>query len=204
MFRRRILSAAVVLSAALSVLVNPTPGHALDADAAAQPVRPVPLNQVSRDPGDGWFVLRNTNSGQVLAVAGGSDANAARVIQWPLRTQGDGQANPEQDWLFVDRLNGWWSFRNAGTADRKAMAVNGGSAQSGAAIIQWPYNPASPEHVWGFYDAPGYPQGHYQIRSYKHQNMCIAIPGASRTQGVGAVQWPCSNGPEQVWTILDN
>jgi hypothetical protein len=107
------------------------------------------------DPGDGWISLQNWNSGLFLAVAGSSNANGAKVIQYNRLSQPDGQPIPDQDWLLVGRGNGYFSLRNAGTPDWKALAVAGHSTTSSAKVIQYTYQPSNTDQQWYFHQLAG-------------------------------------------------
>jgi hypothetical protein len=73
----------------------------------------------------------NKNSGKCLAVAGGSDAEAAKVIQW------DCVGSQDQRWIEWPEPNSrrWVSFQNGNSI--KCLAVAGASTANGAGLIQY-------------------------------------------------------------------
>jgi hypothetical protein len=149
--------------------------------------------------GDGKYGFSNLKSAKLLAVAGGSTANGARIVQNPLALSG-GDLISDQNWAASDAGGGYYSFRNVRSG--KALGVDGASTAAGAGLIQ-----ATPDtsnnQDWRFETSATYPAGVYRIRNRK-SNLCIGIPGASTATGVQAAQFPCDGTQNQGWKLVDN
>ncbi len=178
------------------------------AGTAEGPLDPASRIRDLRAPFDGWTSLVNRNSGLVLGIAGSSDANGARVIQWPLVRMSNGQAIPDQDWLWVRRGSDVHvSFRNAGTwagtpnapGSWKALSIARGSTANGAKAIQWPYSAEIQDQQW-LVDDRG--NGYFRLVNVR-SGKCLGIPRASTARGVQAIQWSCNNSHDQQWWWLD-
>ncbi|WP_328469277.1 RICIN domain-containing protein [Actinoplanes sp. NBC_00393] len=154
-------------------------------------------------PGDGWRMIERKTTGLVLGISGSSDANGGKVIQWTKDIVGpDKQAAPNQDWLIVDRGNGYISLRNAGTPDWKAMGVSGGRTDNGAPIIQWTYDTSNHDQQWKRVYLPN-DTGFFQLKNRK-SGKCLAIPGDSPNKGVQAIQYTCITYQlDQLWQWED-
>ncbi len=85
------------------------------------------------------FRVINYNSGQCLAVPGGSKQNGVQVIQWPCGTWND------HFWRFDDAGGG--KFRIVNYNSQQCLAVEGGSKVDGAKAIQWPCGGWA-DHFW--------------------------------------------------------
>ena len=85
---------------------------------------------------DRWYTLGNTATGYYAAVAGGSGANGAKVIQWngPYVPGGSGAYRTEQEWQVYD-TNGddWFFLINA--KSQKVMGVSNGATANGSGVI---------------------------------------------------------------------
>src|SRR5688572_11311618 len=86
---------------------------------------------VSEDLLSGTFEMEIMHSGSCVDVEGVSLSNGAEVHQWSCH----GGAN--QQWVAVDRGNGYHSFRSVHSG--KCMDIYGGSSvmTNGAKIVQW-------------------------------------------------------------------
>ena len=153
------------------------------------------------DPSDNWVAIENLKSLHVLALQSPRDANGANVIQWS-RSYRPGTSEPtyDQQWLPSQNAEGYWSFRNAGTTDWKALTVNGNNANNGERIISWPYKSTNRYQQWRRENNPAW-SGHYRFVN-RGSGLCLAIAGGGNLGvGVQAVQWGCGTGPDQAWSL---
>ncbi|MFJ7156297.1 RICIN domain-containing protein [Streptomyces sp. NPDC101118] len=134
--------------------------------------------------------IKNGNSGQCLAVPGGSTEAGKGLIQW-----GCGNWN-DHYWSFQ------YGFTSGGIAyyrlenlnSHQCLAVPGGSKTAGTQVIQWPCGTWN-DHYWGVQ----YTSGGTRLVNY-NSGQCLAIPGASTTQGEKVIQWPCGTWRDHYWT----
>ncbi|MGW7462062.1 RICIN domain-containing protein [Streptomyces sp. NPDC054797] len=172
---------AGMLSAATALLLGLTGATS----ANASPGRPPAADRA--DVQFDW--LRNVNSGQCLAVPGGSMDPGTGLIQWP--------------------CGGWmdhkWHLKAAFTADGlqyfqimngnsgQCMALPGGSTEAGTQVIQWPCGDWK-DHYWG---AEFTNQG-VRLKNW-NSGQCLSVPGGSGTAGEKVIQWPCGGWLDQSW-----
>jgi hypothetical protein len=90
---------------------------------------------------DGTKEIRNDRSNQCLAIAGGSTADGAHMLQWPCR-----EANPDQHWEITTEANGLSRLRNAHSG--QCLAIAAGVKTDGAHLLQWPCREANPDQAW--------------------------------------------------------
>ncbi|GAA0445057.1 RICIN domain-containing protein [Streptomyces stramineus] len=91
---------------------------------------------------------------------------------------------------------GW--VRNANSAH--CLAVPGGSTENGAGLIQWGCG-SWKDHYWQFehaFNSGG--RGYYRVRNL-NSGQCLAVPGASKTEGTQVIQWPCGTWADHYWGI---
>lgn len=198
--RRRLRGLTALLAATVvAILATAGPAHAATT-AQARPdshiMTPTQLRALAAQPASAaavqWVYVVNINSGLVLAVSAGSDANGASVIQWPALAGAQ-----EQAWTLYGS-EGSVVLRNAGTSSWKAAGVSGSSKANGAKVIQWDYKSGLQDQEW---DARSYGDGTYDLKN-RNSSRCLAIPGGSGTQGTQAIQWTCSGGFEQRWEFV--
>lgn len=86
------------------------------------------------DLGNGYYHIRNAESGDLLEVSGGSTASGANVIQWP----DNGGLN--QQWeivpTYTDRGHSSYIINRA---SGKYLDMSGWSTSDGGQAIQWDY-----------------------------------------------------------------
>ncbi|MFI1994580.1 RICIN domain-containing protein [Actinoplanes sp. NPDC020271] len=153
------------------------------------------------DPSDNWVAMENWKNLMVLGLQSPRDANGANVIQWT-RSVRPGTSEPtyDQQWLPSQNAEGYWSFRNAGTTDWKALTVNGNNSNNGERIISWPYKSTNHYQQWRRENNPAWP-GHYRFIN-RGSGLCLAISGGgSNALGAQSVQWSCGTGPDQAWSL---
>ncbi|MFF4160664.1 RICIN domain-containing protein [Streptomyces sp. NPDC001678] len=135
--------------------------------------------------------VRNANSGQCLAVPGGSTENGKGLIQWGCGTWNDHYWYFERAFSSGDLV--YYRVRNLNSG--QCLAVPGASTTAGTQVIQWPCS-TWPDHYWGI---------EYTSRGARLVNwnskQCLAIPGASTAQGEKVIQWPCGTWPDHYWNF---
>jgi hypothetical protein len=132
----------------------------------------------------------NDNSGQCLAVPGGSTANGTGLIQWPCGSWND------HYWSAYYQFNAynfnWYHVVNYNSG--QCLAVPGASTANGTQVIQWPCGNYA-DHYWAFGTDS---TGKMHIINY-NSGQCLAIPGASTANGAHVIQWPCGTWPDHYW-----
>jgi hypothetical protein len=133
----------------------------------------------------------NDNSGQCLAVPGGSTDAGTGLIQWPCGTWADHYWAAQ--YQFTDSAGiYWYHIRNLNSG--QCLAVPGASTSAGVQVIQWPCGTWA-DHYWAIvYDSTG----KIHIINY-NSGQCLAIPGASTAAGTAVIQWPCGTWPDHYW-----
>jgi hypothetical protein len=81
--------------------------------------------------------------------------------------------------------------RNSG----KALAVNGGSPDDGATILQWSDNGTASQQ-WQLV-----PSGGYTVLVNVGSGKVLDVPGFSNTGGTQLIQWTSNGGTNQQWTL---
>ncbi|MFC9932525.1 RICIN domain-containing protein [Streptomyces sp. NPDC127190] len=133
--------------------------------------------------------LHNAWTGKCAAVPGGSTDGGTQIIQWP--------CGPFVDhlWKAVPTVTQGSVVYNHVLNGNSAqcLAVQGGSKEAGAPVIQWPCGDF-PDHNWALMeDRYG-----FRLKNLNSQ-MCLTIPGGVPDDGIGLIQWPCGDQTDQVW-----
>lgn len=159
-------------------------------------------------PGDGWTAWSNLipcGALYCMHMAASGSARGSAVVQQQASCNNDACTDwwPYENWLNTYEGGGAQSFRNAATSGWMALAVPNARKDKGAPIIIWTYEKGHKEQQWRpvhmAHDAVGYV--HFQN---VNSGLCLAVPGASRSQGVGLIQWTCEDGHiEQQWVAQD-
>jgi Ricin-type beta-trefoil lectin domain-like len=130
------------------------------------------------------YRIVNRNSGKPLAVAGGSTADGAPVVQ-----QSGASA-----WT-LGAVGGGYTLRNTGTG--KALDVNAFSATVGLQLEQWTATGATNQQ-W-YLRSTG--DGYYTIVS--HDSGLVAdVYGFDTGDGAKVVQWNATGGANQQWQLV--
>ncbi|BDI33544.1 hypothetical protein CCAX7_55950 [Capsulimonas corticalis] len=140
--------------------------------------------------GNGWYDIKNVNSGLVLDDAGGGTANGTQIVQWP--SGGAGAAN--QLWKFVPVVSFPGNYEIQSVSSGQALDVNGNSTANGASIIQWPYSGAS-NQLWNFTPTS---RGYYRIKSVS-SGQALNVTASSFFNGGSTVQWPAGGATNDQW-----
>lgn len=81
-------------------------------------------------PVNGYYQIRNANSGKCLEVQGWGTGNGATVDQWDCLYDGNGNPDANQEWSV-----GAGRIMNVNSG--KCLEVNGWAAGNGAGVDQW-------------------------------------------------------------------
>src|SRR5687768_10047005 len=122
----------------------------------------------------------NNNSGQCLAVPGGSTVEGTGLIQWGCGTWRDHYWTLEP-WT----VNGVRHYRIINLNSGQCLAVPGASTVEGTQVIQWGCG-TWPDHFWRFEAW----SGKFRIVNF-NSGQCLAVPGASTVEGERVIQWGC-------------
>lgn len=130
----------------------------------------------------------NNNSGQCLAVPGGSTEAGIGLIQW-----GCGSWRDHYWTLEPWDIDGVRHYRIINLNSGQCLAVPGASTVEGTQVIQWPCGTWL-DHFWRVENWTG----KSRLVNYNSQQ-CLAIPGASTVEGERVIQWPCGTWPDHFW-----
>jgi hypothetical protein len=140
---------------------------------------------------NGRYVLLNANSGNVLAVSGGSTANGGNVVQ------SEYDALTYEQWDVTGVGSGKYKITNANSG--KALDVQGGSRTNGTNIQQWSYIGVSGQQ-WTFEDRGN---GYYSLHPSSNSGSCADVQGASKADGANVLQWPYGGAANQQWALVN-
>ncbi|GGV01633.1 RICIN domain-containing protein [Kitasatospora aureofaciens] len=185
--------------------VTVTTSHEADLKQALKGLTPVSLADLQRILSQGgkgtaspaigfngvYDHIINDNSGQCLAVPGGSTAQGTGLIQWPCGTWNDHYWSA--NYQFNAYNFNWYHVVNYNSG--QCLAVPGASTTAGTQVIQWPCGTWA-DHYWAF--GIDTSNGKLHIINY-NSGQCLAIPGASTTAGAHVIQWPCGTWPDHYW-----
>lgn len=134
--------------------------------------------------------IRNSHTGQCVAIPGGSHQSNTQAIQF-----GCAPLNDSRLWyvtkLFVDAYwNDVYQIRNAESGSCLVYGVD-------EKAVQVPCSDVPDFTGWAFDKAA---RLHYVNRT-QATGKCLAVPGGSRTEGTRLILWPCGSGFEQQWYI---
>ena len=119
---------------------------------------------------NGYYEIKNVESGQVLNVSGASGALGAKVVQWPA---GSIRAGNDQ-WYPVHNADGTWSFYNRNS--QLALDDPAATTATGTQYEQWAQNNSAAQEF----------------------SLLPRAGGSGGTPAAGAVRGPGS--PASVWT----
>ncbi|MEK7949241.1 phosphatidylinositol-specific phospholipase C domain-containing protein [Luteolibacter soli] len=121
------------------------------------------------DAGNGYFKLRNVNSGLVLEITNAGTANNDRIQQ----NTDTGSAN--QQW----RLQPWGDyFIRASTG--KYICIEGSGNSNGNRIVQYAWE----NNLWFLWRLDGVTNGHLKASSLNAPARVLCVPNASITAGI--------------------
>jgi galactose oxidase len=126
-------------------------------------------------------------TGQCMDVYGGSQDNAAAVIQWGCF----GTTN--QQWQLQPQPDGYYSM--AAVHSGQCLDIYGGSTAAGTPAIQWPCAGSSNQQF--ALRAQG--AGHAIVA--RHSGLCLGIEAASAMPGARVTQQVCDAGSNQTWRL---
>jgi hypothetical protein len=135
------------------------------------------------------YQLMNRNSGQALAVSGGSTNPGALIVQEPQATAG------AQRWQLLGEHNGYDKLVNVGSG--LVLDVPGGSTAQGVQLDQ-ASDASSTNQAWAVVSNGA---GYYTLTNQK-SGMVADVSGASTTAGASVIQWPANGGTNQQWQLV--
>lgn len=126
----------------------------------------------------GYYRFVNKNSGQVMGVSGGSHANGAQIIQWPLSSSAW-----DQQWQLVNLGGPFFKLVNRNSS--KVIGVSGGSQSDGANCIQWTFDAGTYDQQWLIVDVGG---GYYKFVN-RNSGRVAGVENESTSNGAEIIQW---------------
>jgi Glycosyl hydrolase family 59/Ricin-type beta-trefoil lectin domain-like/Concanavalin A-like lectin/glucanases superfamily len=134
------------------------------------------------------YQLLNRNSGQALAVAGGSTSAGALIVQSPATV------STGQQWQLTS-TNGQVTLTNA--ASGLALDVPGASKTQGVQLDQATNSGGANQHWTVGSTADGY----YTLANV-NSGMLADVTGNSTASGAQVIQWPANGGTNQEWQLV--
>jgi hypothetical protein len=135
-----------------------------------------------------YYKLVNRNSGMVLGVTGGSQANGAQLIQWA-------DTGAEDQAWHVTTTSGVTKFGNRNSG--QVIGVYQGSTTEGADAVQW-LDTGATNQQWTL-EATG---SYYTILNV-NSGQALGVLGASTTEGAAIVQWDSTGSLDQQWSLVE-
>jgi Glycosyl hydrolase family 76/Ricin-type beta-trefoil lectin domain/Ricin-type beta-trefoil lectin domain-like len=149
---------------------------------------------------NGYYEIKNTRSGQLLNVSGGSGKPGALIVQWPA---GGIQSGNDQ-WLPVRNSDGTYSFYNRNS--QLALDDPSGSTSAGTQFDQWPQNDSSGQKFTVISrttgtgpTGPTNPTGSGAVKSGV-AGKCLDLNAGNATNGTAVQLWTCNGSGAQSWT----
>lgn len=139
------------------------------------------------DAGNGWFNIRNVNSGLMLDVINASTSNGAQIQQYTA----DG--NDAQLW----RLQPWGNYFVEANVSDRYVCVQGAENANGSPIIQYDWQ----NNSWFKWDFVNTSNGWYAAEPLNATGSAISIDGDSTTVGTDTQLWTYSNDTAQQFRI---
>ena len=135
-----------------------------------------------------YYKLVNRNSGMVLGVSGGSQANGAQLIQWA-------DTGAEDQAWHVTTTSGLTKFGNRNSG--QVIGIYQGSTTEGADAVQW-LDTGATNQEWTL-EATG---SYYKILN-SNSGMVLGVNGGSTTEGASIVQWDDTGTLDQQWSLVE-
>lgn len=135
-----------------------------------------------------YYKLVNRNSGLVLGVTGGSQANGAQLIQWT-------DTGAEDQAWHVTTTGGVTKFGNRNSG--QVIGIWQGSTAEGADAVQW-LDTGAANQEWTL-EATG---SYYKILNVA-SGMVLGVNGGSTSAGAAIVQWADTGATNQQWQLVE-
>ena len=135
-----------------------------------------------------YYKIVNRNSGLVLGVSGGSQANGTQLLQWTDSGAAD------QAW-HVTTTSGVTKFGNRNSG--QVIGIWQGGTAEGADAVQW-LDTGATDQRWTL-EATG---SYYKILN-ANSGMVLGVNGASTTAGAAIVQWADTGSLDQQWSLVE-
>jgi hypothetical protein len=139
-------------------------------------------------------VLTSAGDSQAADVNGGSTAEGATVIQWPV----SGGAN--QTWTLQRAYGNVFSLVSAKSG--KCLDVSSASTIPGAGLVQWTCSGAA-DQLWAFDATGSYTSASNTSYILRNMNsgLVVDVPNNSTTAGTVLDQWSSNGGANQIWRV---
>lgn len=136
---------------------------------------------------NGFYRLKNKNSGKYLEVGNANKAENANVNQW------GNTNNACQEWMIYDEGNGTYRLQNRNS--HKYLEVQNADKNNGANVIQHS-NTASSCQEWKFVKVGDY----YKIVN-SNSNRALDVLKFSKDNGANIIQYSASGTDNQLWKL---
>ena len=160
-------------------------GKALEAEVTQNDTASVAQAALTSGP----VMLKSVNSGKVIDIWNGVNANGARIQQW------DAWGGPMQQWTLQTQSDGSVAFFNALTS--KVLDVGQGSQTNGATVWLWTPTGGTNQH----WRATKLADGNYTFTNV-NSGKCMDLLGLRTDDGAPLGQWDCNGKANQEWALV--
>ncbi|MDR0501572.1 MAG: RICIN domain-containing protein [Coriobacteriales bacterium] len=144
--------------------------------------------------GGTYTLVSKLNSNYCINISGGSSANGASIILWPIEGHNNERFNINT--ISPTISDGIRNIKSASSG--KLFDIKGGSTAQGAQTIIWPANGGDNQKFNFIYDAA---TGYYTIKCVK-SGLLLDVNAGSSAPGARVIQWPANGGFNQKWVVL--
>ncbi|WP_236293214.1 RICIN domain-containing protein [Paenibacillus allorhizoplanae] len=136
-----------------------------------------------------YYKIKNSNSGKLMDIGGGSVSNGAADIQW------SDNKGVNQQWQFTATGDGFYKIMNRKSG--KLLQVSNSSTSNGAAVVQWDDNGSSSQQ----WKLTSLGKGIWKLEN-RNSGKAASVGGASTADGGEVIQWAYNGGAEQQWELI--
>lgn len=137
------------------------------------------------------YQIINKNSGLAMDLISGNDANNAPIEQW-----GPSGGDANQDWSVITTPDGNTAFISGQSG--MAATISGGSKQSLATLVDWPYAVGNTSLEFKLISEGG---GWYEIQNV-NSGLVLDDDANGKSNGTSIIQYPASGAANQLWEFV--
>jgi len=135
-------------------------------------------------PPSGWVQLEWRHSGKCVDNKAGT-TNGVEYHQWTCGS------NPNRNFSFESRGNGFWNIRSQ--KSNRCLDVASGNLGNGGKLHQWSCSNSNINQSWEIVDQGG---GYFSLKS-ERSGKCLDVSGVSTANGAKIHQWTCFGNDNQ-------
>ncbi|MGN0243607.1 MAG: RICIN domain-containing protein [Lachnospiraceae bacterium] len=141
---------------------------------------------------DGYYYLKNVNSGLYLTVRNASAANGT-LIEQNMFT-----GSSAQKFKITTNGNGKFQILTGASSFTKGIDVAGAKSDNGVNIIQWTENATANNQLFQFKKTDN---GYGILTMISGGKSCLDVPNSSKQSGTGLIQWTYKASDNQLWQL---